>query len=120
MEQIHLFFSGFQDFPYQEYCHTTSIHYGVMCTLIIATLCYALNKITGEYSWGDRLWPLLPIFHGANYLYHQHQCTSTPIATRQWVMMGMMTAWGLRLTYNFGRKGGFRKGGEDYRWVYIR
>ena len=25
--------------------------------------------------------------------------------------------WGVRLTYNFARKGGYKPGGEDYRWV---
>lgn len=35
-------------------------------------------------------------------------------------MFGCITLWGLRLTYNFYRKGGYRRGGEDYRWVHIR
>jgi steroid 5-alpha reductase family enzyme len=35
-------------------------------------------------------------------------------------MLGLTTLWGLRLTYNFWRKGGYKKGGEDYRWAYIR
>ena len=34
--------------------------------------------------------------------------------------MTFMTIWGIRLTFNFWRKGGYGKGGEDYRWVYIR
>ena len=35
-------------------------------------------------------------------------------------MLVGMTLWGLKHTYNFFRKGGFSKGGEDYRWAYIR
>jgi len=35
-------------------------------------------------------------------------------------MLALTTLWGLRLTYNFWRKGGYKKGGEDYRWAYIR
>ena len=35
-------------------------------------------------------------------------------------MFGCITIWGLRLTYNFYRKGGFSKGGEDYRWKQIK
>lgn len=91
-----------------------------MWTLAVATLCYLLNRFTGEYSWGDRIWPICPMLHGANYLYHQQTCTGVPISTRQVVMEVMMVLWGLRLTYNFGRKGGFQKGGEDYRWVYLK
>jgi steroid 5-alpha reductase family enzyme len=111
MEQISVFWEELSNLPYSGYCETSAVHYGLMCTLAIASLCFVLNKLTGEYSWVDRLWPLLPIFHGANYLYHQQQCTSHPISTRQIVMLLMFTAWGLRLTYNFARKGGFTKGG---------
>jgi steroid 5-alpha reductase family enzyme len=35
-------------------------------------------------------------------------------------MYALVWIWGLRLTYNFARKGGYKKGGEDYRWEYIR
>jgi len=28
--------------------------------------------------------------------------------------------WGARLTFNFARKGGYGKGGEDYRWDILR
>ena len=32
----------------------------------------------------------------------------------------LSTLWGLRLTYNFWRKGGYSSGGEDYRWPVLR
>ncbi len=32
----------------------------------------------------------------------------------------LATVWGLRLTYNFWRKGGYTDHGEDYRWVEMR
>eukprot|EP00494_Astrolonche_serrata_P027140 UN27403 len=35
------------------------------------------------------------------------------------VMVLLVSAWGIRLTYNFYIKGGF-SGGEDYRWELIR
>ena len=35
-------------------------------------------------------------------------------------MLILISVWGIRLTYNYYRKGGYAKGGEDYRWVYIR
>jgi steroid 5-alpha reductase family enzyme len=31
-------------------------------------------------------------------------------------MAVLVAAWGARLTFNFARKGGFRAGGEDYRY----
>ncbi|KAI8926007.1 hypothetical protein BC831DRAFT_385416, partial [Entophlyctis helioformis] len=32
----------------------------------------------------------------------------------------LATAWGVRLTWNFARKGGYKPGEEDYRWPYLR
>ena len=32
----------------------------------------------------------------------------------------LVLAWGARLTFNFARKGGFRPGNEDYRWMVMR
>jgi steroid 5-alpha reductase family enzyme len=43
---------------------------------------------------------------------------------RQIIMASLVTVWGIRLTYNFARKGGyswkFWEGEEDYRWVHVR
>jgi steroid 5-alpha reductase family enzyme len=35
-------------------------------------------------------------------------------------MAGLVTLWGVRLTYNYARKGGYAPGGEDYRWKEIQ
>jgi steroid 5-alpha reductase family enzyme len=40
-------------------------------------------------------------------------------AARLIVMAALVTAWGARLTFNFGRKGGYT-GTEDYRWAILR
>ena len=34
-------------------------------------------------------------------------------------MLILVSLWGGRLTFNYARKGGFWKGGEDYRWSVI-
>merc|ERR550525_1525299 len=39
--------------------------------------------------------------------------------TRLLIMGGLSTWWGLRLTWNFWKKGGY-SGGEDYRWAVVR
>ena len=81
---------------------------------------FVLNKATKEYSWVDRVWSLLPVLYGAHFAYHQSACTALPLSGRQRVMLGLTCVWGVRLTYNFYRKGGYKRGGEDYRWEYIR
>jgi steroid 5-alpha reductase family enzyme len=35
-------------------------------------------------------------------------------------MAALAVLWGARLTYNFARKGGYKQGGEDYRWTEIK
>ena len=88
--------------------------------MTIATLCFLLSKMTAEYSWVDRLWPILPVGYGAHYLYHQQHCRNIAVETRQIVMLVITTLWCCKHTFNFARKGGFKSGGEDYRWAYIR
>lgn len=85
-----------------------------LCTAAAATT-WLLSVLTREYSWVDRAWSVLPpvylwVFAGAGGL-------TDP---RLVVMAVLGTLWGLRLTLNFARKGGYRPGGEDYRWVALR
>lgn len=32
----------------------------------------------------------------------------------------LVTLWGIRLTFNFARRGGYSRGSEDYRWSHVR
>lgn len=120
MENLQSFGDVLKDLPFANYCSTGSVDYAFLWSMVIATLCFALTKLTNEYSWVDRIWPLLPIGYGVHYLYHQQHCRQIPIATRQIIMLTITTLWGIKHTFNFARKGGFKSGGEDYRWSYIR
>ena len=76
---------------------------------------WLLSVLTREYSWVDRAWSILPpvylwVFAVAGGMVH----------TRLVVLAALGTLWGLRLTLNFARKGGYRPGGEDYRWAALR
>ena len=76
---------------------------------------WVLSVITGDHSWVDRIWSIIPvvylwIFAGAAHL----------ADARLDVMAVLVTAWGARLTFNFARKGGYAPGGEDYRWAVLR
>lgn len=84
---------------------------------IAGTACAAAwiaSLISGDTSWVDRLWSLLPeayVWVCAGYA-HFHDA---PLD----VVTALTTAWGLRLTFNFARKGGY-SGVEDYRWAVLR
>lgn len=80
-----------------------------------SALCWIVSVLTREYSWVDRLWSLAPPAY----------CWVVAVQThfsdgRVNLVTALTTAWGLRLTFNFARKGGYQKGGEDYRWVALR
>ena len=89
-----------------------------VCLSVFAAVCagvWLLSVVTREYSWVDRIWSLVPIaylgiFAGAAGF----------ADVRLDVMTGLGALWGLRLTFNFARKGGYARGGEDYRWAVLR
>lgn len=77
--------------------------------------CWILSVVTDDYSQVDRLWSILPV------LYIVHFAAHASFANARLVLMTVLAGlWGLRLTWNFARKGGYRHGGEDYRWPAVR
>ena len=81
----------------------------------LALICWVLSLITKEYSWVDRLWSITPVLfavHFAGYVGFSD--------ARLNLMAALAVLWGVRLTYNFVRKGGYKPGGEDYRWEEIQ
>lgn len=81
----------------------------------LALLCWVLSVVTDEYSWVDRLWSVAPPIY-ALWVAGSEGFADPRLNT----MAVLITAWGARLTFNFARKGGYWKGGEDYRWAYMR
>ncbi len=80
-----------------------------------ALLCWVLSLVTKEYSWVDRLWSITPALFAVHFAGHVGFSDS-----RLNLMAGLAVLWGVRLTYNFARKGGYKAGGEDYRWEEIQ
>jgi steroid 5-alpha reductase family enzyme len=89
-----------------------------VCLWIFGGAClgtWLLSLVTREYSWVDRIWSLIPIAYLAVFA-----SAADFRDTRLNTMLALVTAWGLRLTFNFARKGGYAPGGEDYRWGILR
>ena len=90
----------------------------LLVCLVIAgaiTLCtWVASLITREYSWVDRIWSIAPI------IYVWVFAAAGGFTPRLLLMAVLVTLWGIRLTFNFARKGGYRPGGEDYRWAVLR
>jgi len=86
--------------------------------LITAFACFIVGELTRNYSQVDKLWSIMPI------LYMGYISVVSNYNLRIVIMTVLVLIWGIRLTYNFGRKGGYHllpwKGAEDYRWGILR
>lgn len=87
-------------------------------TFAIAIGCFVISELTRNCSQVDKLWSLVPI------LYVWMTADAAGYTPRLTLMAVLVTLWGARLTYNFGRRGGYHwipwKGEEDYRWAVLR
>jgi steroid 5-alpha reductase family enzyme len=86
-------------------------------TLIAATVCalaWVASLITGDTSWVDRIWSIVPAVYVWVFALFAHLDNE-----RLDVMAIAVTVWGARLTFNFARRGGY-SGVEDYRWSVLR
>ena len=83
-----------------------------------AVFCFVVGELTGNNSQMDKLWSLLPIAYTWVIAFRGG------LQTRLVVMAVLATLWGIRLTFNFARKGAYRlkfwEGEEDYRWAVLR
>ncbi len=104
-------FSGY-DIDFQNLIYTWLIF-----MLIVVAVCFIVSEITRNYSQVDKLWSLMPVAYCAITLTYSH-------SPRLYVMAALVALWGLRLSYNFYRKGGYSiipwQGEEDYRWKIMR
>ena len=92
---------------------------GVGMLLLAAWLaCFVVGELTGNVSQVDKLWSLLPI------AYTWMVAASGDFSPRLVLMALLVTAWGVRLTWNFSRHGAYQlkfwQGHEDYRWQVLR
>jgi steroid 5-alpha reductase family enzyme len=85
---------------------------------IVTGVCFLLGEITRNYSQIDKLWSIIPIY------YVWHIAYAGDFEPRLILMAVVVSIWGIRLTYNFGRRGAYRwkfwTGEEDYRWGVLR
>lgn len=89
----------------------------IVCGASIA-YCFVVGELAQNFSQMDKLWSLLPI------AYAWIIAIRNGMQLRTVVYALIVTAWGVRLTINFARKGAYRlkfwTGEEDYRWSIVR
>ena len=79
--------------------NTDPLKSAVIACIFVSFLVWFLGVISGDLSWVDRLWSILPPFYMLHFLSY------APADPRLQVMFAVITLWGIRLTYNFWRKG---------------
>lgn len=83
-----------------------------------AFYCFTVGEITKNNSQMDKLWSILP------EVYLWIIAIKGDMNPRLVVMAILATIWGVRLTYNFAKKGAYHikfwSGEEDYRWKVLR
>jgi steroid 5-alpha reductase family enzyme len=84
----------------------------------VALLCFLTSRLTGNCSQVDKLWSVMPI------IYAWYFANATDWQPRVVLMAILISVWGIRLTFNFARRGGyswkFWEGEQDYRWDMLK
>lgn len=103
--------------PFDE-SQKLAFHFVFKSYLIAASLCFLISEVTKNYSQVDKLWSLIPIFYAWAMVYY------SDFYPRAVLMAILVTIWGIRLSFNFARRGGYQlkfwEGEEDYRWEILR
>ncbi|MBK6541927.1 MAG: DUF1295 domain-containing protein [Flavobacteriales bacterium] len=109
--------SYFADAPLTA-LQATTLRTLLLIYVTTALACYAVAELTRNCSQVDKLWSVMPV------VYAWVMADAAGFTPRALLMAFLVTAWGVRLTYNFGRRGGyswkFWEGEEDYRWEVLR
>ena len=84
----------------------------------LALYCFVVGELTKNVSQVDKLWSIAPIVYAGYVAY------ASDFEVRTSLIAILVAIWGLRLSYNFSRRGGytwkFWTGEEDYRWEVLR
>lgn len=90
----------------------------LVCFGLLVAVCVAAWAVTaksGSAMWLDRLWSIMPPIYAWVFV-----AGSGFIDERLILLAVLATAWGVRLTFSYARKGGYGRGVEDYRWALLR
>lgn len=90
--------------------------------LAASVLCFVVSTLSSNYSQVDKIWSIIPVVYA--WIAMHPASDDNVVDTRTLMMAVLATIWGVRLTWNFNRRGGYTwppwQGDEDYRWAYIQ
>lgn len=88
-------------------------------TFVASLSVFLLSLPTNNHSWVDKSWSILPVIY-AWMIATQGVSSIGEMNPRLALIAFLVTVWGVRLTFNFWRKGGYAWNAEDYRWPILR
>lgn len=84
----------------------------------VVAYCFVVGELSKNNSQVDKLWSIIPL------AYVWYMTVQGGMEPRMVLMSVLVSVWGIRLTYNFARRGAYQlkfwAGEEDYRWEELR
>ncbi|RKF65641.1 Uncharacterized protein OnM2_004008 [Erysiphe neolycopersici] len=100
------------------YLTTNPFISGLALSIFVAVSFYIISEVNGNVSQIDRFWSILPSVYNIHFLTYAK--LSGLNTKRLETLVFVSAVWSIRLTFNFYRKGGYKRGFEDYRWEILR
>ena len=95
-----------------------SFYLGLRIMLYTSLGCFIISEMARNYSQVDKLWSIMPVVYVWLFTFR------SGFEPRLILMAILVSAWGIRLSGNFMRRGGYSlipwRGKEDYRWAVLR
>ena len=85
--------------------------------------CFVWSIVCNNVSKVDQIWSIIPVVYSWIFFFHYYYLHEGVVHYRMLIVTLLITIWGVRLTYNFARRGGygnFFQHEEDYRWPILR
>lgn len=116
-------FSCLYERPFSQcYKEADPLHFSFVLCLIFSSYCFITSIISQNASKVDQIWSITPWIYAWHFFIHR-SLFETQDHNRLLLVCVLMTWWGLRLTFNFWRRGGYGNlihHEEDYRWPILR
>eukprot|EP01040_Poterioochromonas_malhamensis_P005077 gene5077-5442_t len=111
--------------PSHESCYLSydALTVGWAFVAFFAAYSFIASIIGQNCSKVDQLWSLVPVVYSWHFHYHDSLLHKGRLNPRTLFVSLLITLWGLRLSFNFWRKGGYGNlitHEEDYRWPILR
>lgn len=107
----------------QCYAQFDALSIAIAILIFFIVYSFVWSVVGNNASKVDQIWSITPVVFVWHFLMHYSATHNGDLHTRLYVVVILVTLWGVRLTYNFWRKGGYGDlihHEEDYRWPILR